>query len=169
MDKKKLQQIIIILPIALIAASFGYYKKLLAPLNEQRKILKNDLDNIKKEYEDASAKAQRLPKLELEIALLNQEILEMQRKLPPTKDVPDLIRLLSKRMDYHRIVWKKLTPGIQSTKEYYVEYSYTIPFTTTYHNLAKFLAEIGQMERIFATKFIGLRPCLLYTSPSPRD
>lgn len=103
-------------------------------------------------------RASRLPMLEQEIRVLNSEILEMQKKLPHDKDIPGLIRLLSDRMRFYGIQWKKLEPGSQASKEYYIEHSYKIPFTASYHNLAKFLTEIGQMERIFATRISSLRP-----------
>ena len=45
-----------------------------------------------------------------------------------------------------------------TAKEYYIEHSYKIPFIAPYHSLAKFMAEVGQMERIFATKISAIRP-----------
>ena len=158
MDKKQLQQLIIILPIILILGIFAYYKYLLSPLSEKKLVLKTELENIKKEYDESKGRAERLPRLEQEIIVLNQEIVEMQKKLPPTKDVPGLIRLLSKRMEHYNILWKRLAPGVQTSRDYYIEHSYTIPFTSTYHDMARFLSEIGQMERIFATRLATLRP-----------
>src|SRR3989338_8905781 len=111
MDKKQLQQLIIILPVILIAGVISYYKFLLAPLNEKKKVLTTELENIKQEYETSKGRAQRLKSLEQEIIVLNQEIAEMQKKLPPTKDVPSLIRLLSKRMEHYSIEWKRLAPS----------------------------------------------------------
>ena len=158
MDKKQLQQLIIILPVILVLGIFAYYKYLLFPLNNKINVLKTDLEGIKKEYDESKGRAERLPKLEQEISVLNQEIVEMQKKLPPNKDVPGLIRLLSKRMDHYNIVWKSLSPGTQNSRDYYIEHSYSIPFKASYHDLAKFLSEIGQMERIFATRVRSLTP-----------
>ena len=47
MDKKQLQQLIIILPVILIAGIISYYKFLLAPLSEKKKVLSTELENIK--------------------------------------------------------------------------------------------------------------------------
>lgn len=157
MDKKQLQQMIIMMPIILIGGIFGYYKYLFSPLREKSKIVAEELRKIKQEYQESEARATRLPKLQQEIAVLNIEIKEIEKKLPPTKDVPDLIRLLSKKMETHNIRWKRLAPGTVTAKDYYIEHTYTIPFVSSYHNLALFLSEVGQMERIFATRFIGLR------------
>lgn len=153
MDKKQLQQLIVMMPIILIGGIFGYFKYLLAPLNDKSKLLREELQKIKKEYQESESRAARLPKLEQEIAGLNLEIKEIEKKLPPKKDVPNLIRLLSKKMEAHNIRWNRLAPGAQNTKDYYIEHIYSIPFTASYHNLANFLTEIGQMERIFATRF----------------
>lgn len=158
MDKKKLQQILIIMPIALSAGIWAYLHYLLMPLNAKQKAIAGELEQIKKDYNDAVGKTSRLPKLQQEISLLTAEIAEVQKKLPPTKDVPYLIRLLTAKMDRHQIEWKNLLmPGPQLVKEYYIEHSYTIPFKTSYHSLAMFLSDIGQMERIFATRFSSLR------------
>jgi type IV pilus assembly protein PilO len=119
--------------------------------------LVKDLENIKKEYRESEGRAARLPKLEQEIAVLNLEIKEIEKKLPPSKDVPNLIRLLSKKMENYNVRWNRIAPGNIVTKDYYIEHSYSIPFTASYHNLALFLSEIGQMERIFATRFSALQ------------
>jgi len=157
MNKKQLQQLIIIIPIILVGGIFSYHKYLLSPLKVKHAALQVELDKILKEYEGAVVRAARLPGLRQEIGILNKEIVHMQKKLPPTKDVPGFIRMLSKRMEHHRIRWTKISPGPKKIKEYYIEHTYTIPFLSSYHNLANFLTEIGQMERIFATKFKGLK------------
>lgn len=153
MDKNKIQQLIIMMPIILIAGIFGYFKYLLSPLSEKSKALNLELEQIKKDYKDSEARAARLPKLEQEITVLNNEIKEIEKRLPPGADVPNLIRLLSKKMETYQIIWNRLAPGTQSSKEHYIEHFYTIPFTCSYHNLALFLTEVGQMERIFASRF----------------
>jgi len=153
MDKKNMQQLIIMMPIILIAGIFCYYKYLLVPLNADVGKINSELETIKKEYRESETRASRLPKLEKEIVILNMDITEIEKKLPPNKDVPSLIRLLSKKMNANSIEWSRLAPGTQNVKDYYIEHSYTIPFKTTYHHLGAFLAEIGQMERIFATRF----------------
>lgn len=144
------------MPLLLIGILFAYSKYLSFPLSEKKKLLNADLEKIKREYQESQARASRLPQLEKEIAQLNQELSKIEKKLPTYKDVPGLIRLLTRKMDSHRINWSRLTPGNQTEKEYYIEHLYTIPFTTSYHQLALFLSEIGQMERIFATRFARL-------------
>jgi len=158
MDKKQLQQLMIIIPVVLAAAIFSYYKYLLKPLDEKQKVLNGELEQIKSEYQSSVERASRLPRLEQEIRMLNSDILEMQKKLPHDKDVPGLIRLLSERMKYYGIQWKRIEPGGQTAKEYYIEHTYKIPFSAKFHNLARFLAEIGQMERIFATRISAVKP-----------
>lgn len=157
MNRKQLQALIIALPVIAIAGVFSYYKYFVSPLAVRHKKLLGEIEGIRSEYEQSVGRAARLPRLEQEIRVLNEEIIEMQKKLPKDKDVPGLIRLLSERMRFYGIRWKKLEPGAQSAKEYYIEHSYKIPFSTPYHNLAKFMAEVGQMERIFATRLSPLK------------
>lgn len=147
---------IVLMPIVLIAVLFAYSKYLLSPLTEKKNLLNTELEKIKREFQESQARVARLPQLEKEIEQLNLELSKIEKKLPTNKDVPGLIRLLTKKMDSHRIIWSRLTPGNQTEKEYYTEHLYTIPFTTSYHQLALFFSEIGQMERIFATRFIRL-------------
>ena len=158
MEKKQLQQMLIILPLVFFGGIFAYYKYLFKPLQKKQAVVQRDLENIKREYQESLERTNRLPKLTEEIRVLNSEILEVQKKLPHDKDVPGLIRLLSNRMKYYGVQWKKIEPGKQTAKEYYIEHSYKIPFTARYHNLARFLAEVGQMERIFATQISSLKP-----------
>ncbi len=158
MDRKQLQKILIVIPVVLAGALFAYYKYLLSPMQAAHKVLDQDLVNIEREYQESQGRASRLPRLEQEIRVLNSEILEMQKKLPHDKDVPGLIRLLSERMRFYGIQWKRIEPGNQAAKDYYIEHTYKIPFSASYHNLARFLSEIGQMERIFATRISSIRP-----------
>ncbi|OGR87678.1 MAG: hypothetical protein A3A86_04830 [Elusimicrobia bacterium RIFCSPLOWO2_01_FULL_60_11] len=157
MNRKELQAAIIALPIVAILGTFTYYKYLILPLAARHDKLRSEIEGIRGEYEQSVGRAARLPRLEQEIHVLNDEIVEMQKKLPKDKDVPSIIRLLSDRMQFHGIRWKKLDPGAQSAKEYYIEHSYKIPFSTPFHNLARFMAEVGQMERIFATRISPLK------------
>lgn len=157
MDKKQIQQTVIVLPLLLVSGTFCYYKYLLSPLREKVKVVESELENIKREYQEAENRAARLPKLEQEIAILNQEISELQKKLPTDKDVSNLIRLLSRKMELHNITWNKIDPGPQVMKDYYIEHSYSIPFVASYHDLSLFLSEIGQMERIFSSRFSKLQ------------
>jgi type IV pilus assembly protein PilO len=165
MEKKQLQQLIVMLPLILAFGIFGYYKYLLAPMNQRAQDLYKELEGIRKEYRESEARAARLPRLEKEIVILNQEIGEIEKKLPPDQDVPNLIRLLSKKMSAYNISWNRIAPGAQVSKDYYVEHAYSIPFTAEYHRLASFLTEVGQMERIFATRFMRLN----YQAADPKS
>lgn len=156
MQKKNLQQLIIILPIVWIAGTFVYFKYLLLPINEKIKTKKAELESIKKDYVDACNKSSRLENLKQEIQILKQEIDEMKKMLPEEEKKPDLIRVLKREMEHHNIIWEKISPSLPSPKDYYIEHSYTIPFKASYHDLAMFLTKIGQMERIFSTKFSKL-------------
>jgi type IV pilus assembly protein PilO len=157
MNKKQLQASIIALPLIAFLGIFVYYKYLVTPLAASQVKILIELDSIRSEYEQSVGRAARLPRLEQEIQILNEEILDMEKTLPKDKDIPEILRLLSNRMRFYDIQWKKLEPGPQSVKEYHIEHSYKIPFTTSYHTLAKFMAEVGQMERIFATQIVSLK------------
>ena len=90
----------------------------------------------------------------------------MGKKLPPDQDVPNLIRLLSRKMSAYSITWNRIAPGPQTAKDYYIEHTYSIPFTAEYHRLAAFLTDVGQMERIFATRFTKLS---VQPNPDPKQ
>lgn len=148
---------LVIMPMILIGGIFAFVKYLWMPLKEQKKVLAGELEKIKKEYNESVGRVARLAILHQEIGLLNKEILEMQKKLPASKDLPGLIRMLSKKMSQHRIAWSKLQPAVKSETDHYTEHSFTIPFKGSYHDLALFLSDVGQLERIFATRFANLK------------
>lgn len=151
-----MQQILIIVPVALAALLFAYYKYLVSPLKVKQKMLAEELATIENDYQDSVSKAARLPQMQQEIVLLDAEVQKIQKRLPISQDLAELIRMLAKKMDEHHVVWMSLSPGTEVSMEHYTEHSYTIPFQTSYHNLAQFLADVGQMERIFATRFTDL-------------
>ena len=158
MNRKQLQALIIAIPVTAVFGIFAYFKYLVNPLAAKHGQLRGELDQIKSQYEQNVGRAARLPRMEQENAVLKQEIDQLRKKLPESKDVPSIIRFLSSRMKYHGINWKKLEPGSETAKEYYIEHVYKIPFSAPYHNLANFLADVGQTERIFSTRISPLKP-----------
>lgn len=153
MNKQRLQQLVIMFPILLIGTTFAYFKYLKSPLDARMMTLHTEMEKVKQEYIASQKRISRLPRLENEIFMLNKEIRTIEKKLPNKKDLPGLIRLLSKKLDTYQLSWTQIIPGEEISKQYYYEHIYRIPFSTSYHNLAEFLSSIGQLERIFTTRF----------------
>ena len=101
MDKKKLQQLLIAIPIVLAALVYCYIKYLIKPLAKKEGDVLAEMSKIESEFLESQGRASRLPMLEEEIRMLRMDIEEMQKKLPHDKDVPGLIRLLSERMKFY--------------------------------------------------------------------
>jgi len=87
MDKKQLQQLLVIIPIVLVAGIFGYYKYLL-PFERKKRRYSPVKWKPSKGIRRVPFARSRLPKLKEEIGQLNLEIAKIQKRLPPNKDIP---------------------------------------------------------------------------------
>ncbi len=151
-----MQNLIVILPVMWVAVIVVYIYYGLLPVNKTIAVKRTELQEIIKQYEEAARSAAKLSIVQQEIQILNHKIQEIEKILPKDAGLPNLIRELTKTMSEHNILWDRLAPSNPSEKDYYREHSYTIPFKSSYHDLAVFLTKVGQNERLFATRYINL-------------
>lgn len=139
---------------------FMFYKYLYGPLGLKLKKVKDELVTKEAKLTIARARANRLDQLMSDYELLRVKVAEAEKRLPREKEIPRLLRDVTSAGRKFKIDIADFRPRKEEEQEYYVSHPFLITLDTGYHNLANFLAEIGQYERIFHIKNLGLTPIL---------
>ena len=139
---------------------FMLYKYGYGPLELKLKKVKNELVTKQAKLTVARARANRLDQLKTDYELLKVKVAEAEKKLPREKEIPRLLREITDAGRKFKIDISNFRPRAEEHQEYYISHPFLMTLETNYHNLAYFLAEIGQYERIFHIKNLSVTPIL---------
>lgn len=141
--------------VFLFAVGTGLYVKFFwMPISQKMTDLTSQIEDIDRKIAKATAQASRLKQLQADLAKLNQDAIEAERRLPKDKSVPDMLVTLSTLAQQNRVEIMSFVPGAQKSQQYFTELSYPMTVRGSYHNIGRFLAAIALEERIFNVKDI---------------
>ncbi|MEW6556515.1 MAG: type 4a pilus biogenesis protein PilO [Elusimicrobiota bacterium] len=144
--------------VVILVGLWAYWKYLYKPITGEITRLEQDLEQKQAKLDETRRAAQELEVLEAEFKIIEIEAREMEKKLPKSKELPNLIRNLTRSLEKHKLNIQNFTPSKENPKAYYSEIPISMQLTGSYHNLANFLAEVGQYERVFNAFDIILTP-----------
>ncbi|MFI5347141.1 MAG: type 4a pilus biogenesis protein PilO [Elusimicrobiota bacterium] len=139
--------------VVLFLVGAGVYVKFFwLPISEKRAELADQIAQIETKIAKAEAQASRLTRLQSELATLNQQAVEAEKRLPKDKDVPDILVTLAKMAEKNRVSIQGFAPGPQKAQQYFTELAYPMSIKGSYHNIGRFFAAIALETRIFNVK-----------------
>ena len=144
--------------VLIVAGLWAHWKYLYAPIKIEIANLETNLAQKQLQLEVTRQAAQELEVLEAEFKIVELEAKEVEKKLPKSKDLPKLIRDITRTLEKHKITILSFIPGKELSKTYFSEIPISLTVTGSYHNLANFLADIGQYERVINTYDVVLTP-----------
>jgi Tfp pilus assembly protein PilO len=163
MTKEQQQALTAASPLLVVVALVGWYMYWFSPLQARLASKAADLDQTLRQVETLKASASRLDALQKECDDLRAQVKLMERRLPRTKNLEDILRTVTETAIKNRVTISSLSPGGESSQAYYIEVPFSLNLTAGLHNLGKFLAALGQQERIFTAKNLSLS-----YSPNPK-
>ncbi|MFH1619148.1 MAG: type 4a pilus biogenesis protein PilO [bacterium] len=148
------EQIQILSGIVLLSGFFifGYFKYFWSPISIRISGAGKKLESVERDIQSAEAQEKRLEKLRKEVAELKLQREAAERRLPRTRNVPDLLYTLTDMARKYGVEIHSLVPKSVTKKQYFTEVSYAISAGGTYHSLGKFMTALGLSERIFSTQ-----------------
>ena len=136
-----------------VVGSVVYVQFFWLPISREKADLTTKIEEIDGKIEKANKKAASLPRLQAELAMLNQQTAEAERRLPKTRSVPDLLVTLSNLAQQNRVTIQNFSsPGTQKSAQYFTELDYPMTVKGSFHSIGRFLAAIALEERIFNIK-----------------
>jgi len=152
---KNIQNNLAILLALIVGLSFVYFNYMLAPLNARYKDNLSKLQTVESKLAETKHKAMELPKLQLGMKNLENEVADLEQLLPREKEIPGLLRTVTKTAQKYQLKISNITPGNITAQTNYNEIPFQMTIQGTYHSLAYFLNEIGQESRILSVKNIN--------------
>ncbi len=155
---KQQQQLIAAVFIFVLGGGYVYWNYLLKPTLEKIRVSKDKHAELLSKIETAERQARRLPALQNELALLQTDLSSLEKQLPKDKDMPNILRTLTKEAVQENLQFTSLAPKTPLKQQYFEILPFDVQFTGTLHSLARFLASLGQQDRIFQAQNIQLSP-----------
>ena len=152
---KQQQQYLVGGTVLFIVGAVCYVQFFWSPITLKKEELTKQIQEIEGKISKAEAQASRLKRLQDDLAHLNQQAVEADRRLPKTKSVPDVINTLNSIGAKYDVTIQSFSPGAQSTKQYFIELNYPMTIRGRFHDIGRFLAAIALEERIFNVKDIA--------------
>jgi type IV pilus assembly protein PilO len=140
--------------VLFVVGAVVYVQFFWLPITQKKEELTTQIQEIESKISKAEAQASRLKRLQDELATLNQQAAEAERRLPKTKSVPDVLNSLNTIGVKYDVSIQSFAPGVQTTKQYFIELNYPMTVRGHYHDIGRFLAAIALEERIFNVKDI---------------
>ncbi len=146
------QKQIFLVAVVVVVFPFFWWKMLMTPALDSIKAKRDDNQKIEGEVDTMKRTAARLGALEKERDALAAEVGKAEKKLPRSKNLEEIIRIVTEQAQRQKIFIATFSPEAERPQNYYVEIPFGISFTANIHSLARFLSAMGQQERIMAAK-----------------
>lgn len=146
---KEQQKYIAVGVVATVAFLFLYWKVFWSPIAAKIEDTRAKIEELDGKIARAKAQAARLPQLEKELAVLAEQAVEAEKRLPKTKSTPDILVTVSSLALKSRVTVSSFSPGTMSQKQYFTELNYPVAAKGSFHSIGKFLAALALEERIF--------------------
>ncbi|OPX18608.1 hypothetical protein BXT86_00310 [candidate division WOR-3 bacterium 4484_100] len=147
LKESKGQQLIIFIVI-LVVLLILFFRFPYKSNREKIKQLTARRDSLQIEVQKAEAARARLPELQEKIARLEVEWEKAKKMLPKEKEIPSLIQQISNSGTKAGVSFILFKPSGPNPKAKYAEIPVQIKVASGYHQLGKFLSNIGNLARI---------------------
>ena len=133
---------------------FAYVRYFWLPVSEKIAETKKQIDEIQGKIDKAKGQAVKLDQIKRDLVRLNSEALEAERKLPKTPDLAGVIDVVTEISRSNNLKIQIFSAGAAKAQAHFIETSYTLTATASFHELGRFLAAISLEERIFNVRGI---------------
>ncbi len=143
---------LIILAVILTLIGVVFYFNFYAPKMRELRDLEARLEDAKRRLEESRKVTVQLARFKKEVALLNESLKEVLKKLPNEKEIPGLLTSISTAGKESGLEFLLFKPGPEVKKGFYAEVPVNIEALGSYHSLAIFFDRITRLPRIVNVK-----------------
>jgi type IV pilus assembly protein PilO len=136
----------------------GYWHFFHGPAQEEIDRMESRLEVLEGRNAAARARAQGGPELEKKLALYEEQILQLEKLVPLSEEVPELLYDLSLRAQENGVELARMKPSDESPGAYYTLQTYDIAVFGSYHDIGRYLAAIGSLPRIVTAYDLKIEP-----------
>jgi len=139
-----------ILPLAGVAFLLGYF--LIAPLWQERILLKQDIASEKLRLEQIQRAQAQIEQFKRELAEIDLRFRKALAMLPEAKEIPLLLKNVSELAHQQNLEFMLFKPEKETPKEFVAEVPIAIHLKGSYHQIALFFDQVRRLPRIINAK-----------------
>jgi type IV pilus assembly protein PilO len=125
-----------------------YYK----PKSSELHALKDNREQIEREFIQLRAKKKQLDKIEAQVQQMDITLKDLETIIPSKKEISDILTRTEQLAYDSNLDIKKYTPKGEILKEFYSDWPIEIEVQGNYHNLARFFARLSNFSRLFTVE-----------------
>jgi type IV pilus assembly protein PilO len=119
------------------------------PKNVELANLKEERAKIEGEVRNLKSKKIQLDKIEIEIAVLNETLKDLEAIIPKRREIWNILSNMQQLANNSRLRIEKFDVKGEIRKEFYFEWPIDLEITGDYHNLALFFDRLSNFSRLF--------------------
>jgi type IV pilus assembly protein PilO len=150
------QKQILFAVVLVVGFPYVWWTYLMSPTLGKINVTQQDNRRLEDELESLKRTAARLNALEKERDALLVEVGKAEKKLPKQRNLEEIIRTVTEQSIRQKIFINTFSPEGERPQNYFVEIPFGISFTANFNSLGRFLAVLGQQERIMAARNVSL-------------
>ena len=157
-EKIKMPIRVLILVGTLAIMGGVFYFLVYQPKTEEIRKAKDEISTLKVKVMKAKRESRRLPEVEAREIAVNAQFKQALKLLPNKKEIPSLLRNITKLGADSNLEFRLFTPRKESPEHFYYRLPVSIEISGTYHDVATFFDKVGRMERIVNILNVSMKP-----------
>ena len=155
MNQEQQKQIVM---VVVAAGIFGniYFSKLLKPVQAEIVSQESELASVNSRIESFRVTANQRDQLLKRVEDLKVKVAAVEKRLPRDRNVQDIIRIVSELAAKHGVSYSSFSPMGEQNSALFVEIPFGLSVTGSVLSINKFLAALGQQERILSARTLSL-------------
>ena len=134
-----------LIPLLLL---FGYWYFLHGTYTEELDAMQTRLENLETQNASARIRSTQGAQLEERLALFERHIDRLEDLVPRNEEVSQLLNQINERAEQVGVEVAVFRPGGTNAGPHYNRRTFELTVYGTYHNIGRFLSEIGSLPRI---------------------
>ncbi len=135
---------------------YVYFSKLLKPVQADIQSKESELASVNSRIEGLRVTANQRDQLLKRVEELKGQVAAVEKRLPRYRNLQDIIRIVSDLAAKNGVRYSSFSPMGEQSSQLFVEIPFGMSISGSVLSVAKFLADLGQQERILSARDLSL-------------
>ena len=144
-----------LIPLLLL---FGYWYFLHQDYEKELQAMETRQESLERRNAQARLRAPESRQLEERLVRFERHISRLEELVPRSEEVSQLLNTISQRADQIGVTVARFTPGRTTAGTHYNRRTFEMTVHGGYHEIGRFLTEIGSLPRIITPTDLSLTP-----------
>lgn len=132
--------------LGVIVALYAYL--FFVPLQNEKEVLRRDLNKLMKELNEGKMIARDLEKFKKQVEKLNSQLSDALTQLPNEKEIPEILKNISRLGRESNLEFTLFKPKVEEPQQFYAKVPIDLVVIGSYHETGTFFDKISKLPRI---------------------